>query len=195
MRVLAGGLGLGIILRALLDEPAIGFVQVVELFPDLVQWNRLHLDFLHGGALADPRVAVEAGDLLAFLAREPCARSAFADRGPAASSTLADRGPAAFDLILLDIDNGPTMLALPANEGLYAPEGLAQLRAWLAPRGVAVFWATESAPDFERALDAQAAAQWWRETIGWLPARGGRELADVLYFLTNGERFPASCEQ
>lgn len=164
VRVLAGGLGLGITLRGLLDEPAVGFVQVVELFPELVAWNRQHLKFLHGGALGDPRVEVETGDLLAFL----------------------DREPDAFDLILLDIDNGPTMLALPTNERLYTPAGLTRLLRWLAPRGVAVFWATENAPAFEHALAAQPGTRWRQETINWRPARGGRAFTDVLYFLGCG---------
>ncbi len=166
VRVLAGGLGLGITLRAILDEPAVGFVQVVELFPELVTWNRQHLAFLHRGALADARVAVETGDLLTFL----------------------DREPAAFDLVLLDIDNGPTMLALPSNERLYSPAGLARLLQWLAPGGVVVFWATETAPAFEGALAAQAGTRWWKETVGWRPARGGRKLSDQLYFLGRGAK-------
>jgi len=97
------------------------------------------------------------------------------------------RDPQPFDLILLDVDNGPTMLSLPANEGLYTPEGLTCIRRWLAPQGVAVFWATEDAAAFERALAEQAGAQWSRETVSWRTARDGREFSDVLYFLADGE--------
>jgi hypothetical protein len=79
------------------------------------------------------------------------------------------------------------MLSLPANEGLYTPEGLTCIRRWLAPQGVAVFWATEDAAAFERALAEQAGAQWSTETVTWRPARGGREFSDVLYLLADGE--------
>jgi spermidine synthase len=164
VQVLVGGLGLGITLRALLDEPVVGQVQVVELFEELVTWNREHLGFLNAGALADPRVSVTTGDVHAFLHQEP----------------------RPVDLILFDVDNGPTMLSLPANRALYTPEGLTRIRRWLAPRGVAVFWATEEATAFERALDAQAGASWSKETIDWRPERGGREFADVLYYLVAG---------
>jgi len=161
VRALVGGLGLGITLRALLDEPVVGQVHVVELFDQLVTWNRSHLAFLNGGALDDPRVSVVTCDLLGFLRQEP----------------------APFDLVLLDVDNGPTMLSLPANKGLYTSEGVALLRRWIAPGGVAVFWATEEAADFERVLAGQRGTRWFREKVGWQPARGGREFSDWLYFL------------
>lgn len=164
LRVLVGGLGLGITLRELLDSPAVGHAHVVELLEPLVAWNRARLTFLNGGALDDPRVSIETGDLLDFLEQEP----------------------QPYDLVLLDVDNGPTMLSLPANSRLYAAEGLGRLRRWLAPQSVAVFWATEVAAGFERALAEQKGALWFRETVGWRPARGGREFCDVLYFLVTG---------
>jgi hypothetical protein len=71
VRALIGGLGLGITLRALLDDPLVRQVQVVELFEELVAWNRQHLGFLNGGALDDPRVSVETAICSAFCGAIP----------------------------------------------------------------------------------------------------------------------------
>ncbi|MCK4305652.1 MAG: spermidine synthase [Candidatus Eisenbacteria sp.] len=159
-RVLLGGIGLGITLRALLAHPEVGFVQVVEIFPALLEWNRTHLGFLNGHSLDDPRVSCHAGDLLGFLA-----------------------DPLTFDLLLLDIDNGPTWLSLPSNASLYTAGGLDLIGASLAPGSVAVFWATERSPAFEDCLSSLPWGQWHREEVSWRPARGGREMTDVLYAL------------
>ena len=84
--VLVGGLGMGYTLRATLD--ALGSdaeVTVSELHPALVEWNRGVLGPLAGHPLADPRVKLVEGDVAALLRASP----------------------GAFDVVLLDVDNGP----------------------------------------------------------------------------------------
>ncbi len=179
LRVLLGGLGLGITLRALLDDPRVGHVVVVELFDQLVRWNREYVGFLNGRGLEDPRVVVHVGDLLCFLEQRP--NQDWVGQTPTGGSAARTELPASFDLLLLDIDNGPTMLSLPANDRLYADTGLALLQRWTAPGGIVLIWATERATRFEQCLERQAGLHWSQETIRWRPARGGRELSDVLY--------------
>ena len=53
-RVLVAGLGLGLTLRALLADPRVGRVEVVELLAPLVAWNR--------GALAGLNASKHAND-------------------------------------------------------------------------------------------------------------------------------------
>ena len=94
--VLLGGLGLGFTLRVALtllphDVP----VRVVELIPELVRWNRSHLAELAGHPLDDPRVTVELGDVH--------------DAIVSAKGTL--------DLLVLDIDNGPSALTQGGTRG------------------------------------------------------------------------------
>jgi spermidine synthase len=58
-RVLIGGLGMGFTLRAALDVlPPDANVEVVEIVPDIVRWNRGVLAKLAAEPLADPRVEV-----------------------------------------------------------------------------------------------------------------------------------------
>ena len=58
-RVLIGGLGLGFTLRATLEAlPEDARVEVAEIFPIVVEWNRTHLRGLQGHLLDDPRPAL-----------------------------------------------------------------------------------------------------------------------------------------
>ncbi len=123
-RVLVGGLGMGYTLAAALRGlPDDGRVDVVELVPAVIEWNRGMLGHLAGYPLRDPRVSVRPQDVAEAIAE-------------------AD---AAFDALLLDVDNGPGGLARPCNDGLYARAGLAAARSALRPGGVLAVWS--AAPD------------------------------------------------
>jgi spermidine synthase len=100
-RVLVGGLGMGFTLRAVLDQSATDAkVEVIELLPDVVAWNRGQLASLAQHPLDDPRVEVRVGDLLDCLAE---------------AGSVPGSG---FDAILLDIDNGPEAFTVRGNERL-----------------------------------------------------------------------------
>ncbi len=129
LHVLVGGLGAGHTLRAALDLPGVARVTVAELGAKVVAWNQEHFSAANGGAVDDPRVEVVVGDLARLLA------------------SSRER----FDLMLLDVDNGPGWLAAPGNARLYRPEGLAECRAALRPSGVVAVWSPSVNPTF---LDA-----------------------------------------
>lgn len=127
-RVLVGGLGMGFTLRAVLDaladRPA-ARVTVAEVFPAVVAWNRAHLGHLARQPLDDPRVEL-AGDV--------------------ADSLAASDG--AFDLVLLDVDNGPDAFTLDANRHLYSGRGVERLARALAPNGVVAVWSAADDPSY-----------------------------------------------
>jgi spermidine synthase len=175
LRVLVGGLGLGVTLQELLTCREVVLVQVVEILPVVVEWNRGPLALLNGGALQDSRVVCHVGDLLDFMG---------AQLGPVPSVGLlgASSNPP-FDLLLLDIDNGPSWLSLPGNGRLYTTDGFNVLRRCMAPRGVAVLWSTERVQDFEDCLAGLHWARWWVEEFPWQIGRGERTLCYYLYFL------------
>jgi Spermidine synthase len=137
---LIGGLGLGYTVRALLDAAADARITVAELVPEVVAWNRGPLADLAGRPLEDARVSVFAGDV--------------------AGALRASR----FDVILMDVDNGPEAVMFDGNRPLYAPDGLARTLAALAPGGIACFWAADPSPGFETVL-AAAAVAWERHEI------------------------------
>lgn len=128
LRVLVGGLGAGHTLRAALDLEGVSSVTVCEIGAKVVAWNRRW--FPNASALEDPRVEVVVADLAALLATSS----------------------ARWDLMLLDVDNGPGWLAAPGNAALYRREGLERCRTALRPGGVLAVWSPSRNPSFLRAL-------------------------------------------
>jgi len=129
--VLVGGLGMGYTLRAVLDVvPESARVTVVEIFPAVVSWNRVELAHLAREPLSDSRVAVEEADVAAVVAANP----------------------RTFDAVLLDVDNGPAAFTTAGNRRLYGPQGLAEIRRCLRPRGVLGVWSADPDPAFARRL-------------------------------------------
>jgi spermidine synthase len=165
LRVLVAGLGLGITLRELLASERIAEVVVVEILAPLVEWNRTHLAALNGQALADPRVTCVVEDVCRILTPPP--------------SPAVPR----YDLLLFDTDNGPSWLSIPANAWLYEREGLHCVEQWLAPGGVAAFWATERSAAFAEEL-TRCALAWREEIIAWEDPGSGRRLEYALYLVT-----------
>lgn len=129
--VLVGGLGMGYTLRAALDRlPADARVTVSELVPEVVTWNREHMGHLAGEPLQDPRVSVAIGDV----------------------ADLLRKGRAEFDVVLIDIDNGPEGDSHEDNNWLYSDAGLAATKSALKPGGVMTVWSTYPSDAFTRRL-------------------------------------------
>ncbi len=147
-RVLIGGLGMGFTLAAALRHlgPE-ARVEVAELIPAVVAWNRGPLAHLAGHPLADARVSVHEGDVASRIA-----------------------AGASLDAILLDVDNGPNGLTRPANDRLYSASGLARAHAALRAGGVLGVWSVAPDGEFTRRL---AAAGFEVEELR-PRARGGR---------------------
>ncbi|MEY4580479.1 MAG: hypothetical protein RL701_5182 [Pseudomonadota bacterium] len=126
-KVLIGGLGLGYSLSAALNKlPQAATVTVAELVPKVAEWNRELLGHLAEHPLRDPRVTLREVDVARVL-RE---------------------SRAAFDLILLDVDNGPEGLTRKSNDYLYSQAGLLTARAALRTRGVLGYWSSGPNEEF-----------------------------------------------
>lgn len=129
--VLVGGLGMGYTLRAVLDAVLESArVTVVEILPAIVDWNRGELAHLARRPLDDARVTVEVADVAAVITANP----------------------RTFDAVLLDVDNGPAAFTTAGNQRLYGPQGLADIRRCLRPRGVLGVWSADPDPPFARRL-------------------------------------------
>jgi len=134
-RVLIGGLGLGFTLKAVLEKAAPDLsLDIAELLPAVVEWNRTFLSGLNGALLADPRVNVLVEDV-----------------GPVLSRAVAQP----YDAILLDIDNGPTAMVQATNSGHYRAQGIQRIAHAVKPGGRVAIWSARPDHAFERRL-AQA---------------------------------------
>jgi spermidine synthase len=162
VRILIGGLGMGYTLAAALRvTDAEARIEVAELMPSVVTWNRGPLAHLAGAPLEDPRVRVLVTDVAAPI------RDA----------------EACYDAILLDVDNGPRALTSPANSWLYSPNGLAVAAAALTPGGVLAVWSAAPDASFTSRLE-RAGYKVEQVTVRARGARGGRKYH--LWLATNG---------
>ncbi|MQY08988.1 spermidine synthase family protein [Actinomadura macrotermitis] len=165
VRVAIGGLGVGFSLAEAAGTPGVAAVTVVEREPAVVGWHDGPLRPFSRGALQDPRVRVVRADLVEWIAT--------------ADATAGAGG--GFDVVCLDIDNGPHWTVTPGNARLYGREGLARLAGLLSGRGVLAVWSAGAAPGFEELLRACFA----RVRVRPVPVPRGEP--DVVY-LAGGHR-------
>ncbi|MDQ6991453.1 MAG: hypothetical protein Q9M11_06940 [Mariprofundaceae bacterium] len=131
-RVLVGGLGMGYTLAAALKHaPDDAEIVVSELVPAVVVWNRTHLSHLANHPLKDSRVHVIEGDVGALIRNKQ----------------------QYFDVILLDVDNGPEGLTRQENSALYSAKGLKMARRALRPKGVLGVWSAFPEPRFTKKMN------------------------------------------
>lgn len=131
-RILIGGLGLGFTLKRVLElANKAAIVHVAELLPEVVAWNREFLGAVNGALLDDPRVEVFATDVFNIIKRA---------------------GPLQYDVILLDVDNGPTSFIQSRNARLYDRRGFGLIHRSLKPGGRVAFWSAVEEKAFFRDL-------------------------------------------
>ncbi|MFI5805076.1 spermidine synthase [Streptomyces sp. NPDC051561] len=147
--VLIGGLGVGFSLAHAAGQERWGAITVVERERAIIGWHREGpLAAISGPALADPRVCVLEADLVAHLrspVREWGGRRTFGEDGVPGSQDT-------YDVLCLDIDNGPDWTVTDDNRNLYTPGGLAACRARLNPGGVLAVWSAQPSSAFEGAM-------------------------------------------
>lgn len=126
-RILLAGLGLGYTLAAFVRRYGGPAVEVVEKSPDVLRWYRQHFRHKVLRGADDAAVRFHRADVLELL------------------STGA--GP--WDLLVLDVDNGPEPVSGESNRRLYQAEGLLAARRQLRPRGALVLWSGFASQPFE----------------------------------------------
>ncbi len=131
-RVLVGGLGMAITLRAVLDQlPASAEVVVAELNPRIHQWCLGPLAELTAGAASDPRVRVEIADVAALIKTSPAE---------------------SFDAIIFDLYRGPHPKTDRRDDPLYGSRAIARSSAALKTGGVFAIWGENPDNSFESRL-------------------------------------------
>jgi spermidine synthase len=130
-RVLVGGLGLGFTMHEVLADSRVEECTVVEIEQAVVDWMR-DGTIAHGPKmLADERLSVVVADV---------------------GVALAEATDAAYDLVLLDVDNGPDYLVHDANDALYKEPFLHA--AHRATAQVLAVWSAAEAPQLQAAMEA-----------------------------------------
>lgn len=131
--VIIGGLGLGFTLHEVLADHRVERVAVVEIEDALVRWMR-DGTIPHGPAFfADERLHVVVADI---------------------RMAMAEATQSAYDLVLLDVDNGPGYLVYEDNAAVYKETFLAQVATALRPGGTLVIWSADESPDLAEAMES-----------------------------------------
>jgi spermidine synthase len=131
--VLIGGLGVGFSLAEACADPRPGRICVVEREQAVIDWHTrgsAPLRRFAGQGHSDPRTRILLDDILRHV------------------RTTGER----YDLLCLDIDNGPDWTVTDDNRSVYEPDGLAAIERALADRGVLSVWSATRAPGFTQRL-------------------------------------------
>ena len=127
--VVVAGLGLGYTAHEVLLDDRVQRLVVVEIEEALVGWMVPH----GPGYLADERLSVVTADI---------------------RQALAAARPESYDLVLLDVDNGPGFLVHDDNAALYRSGFLHTVAGVLRPGGAVVVWSAAESPDLRAAMTA-----------------------------------------
>ncbi|MEO8476241.1 MAG: spermidine synthase [Actinomycetota bacterium] len=129
--VVVGGLGLGYTAGAVLRDPRVRSLRVIEALGEVIGWHERGLLPLSDGLTSDRRCSLVEGDFFALLA---------------SGSPFEPRGPERSDAILVDIDHTPRHLLHPSHAAFYSLEGQRRLADRLNPGGVYALW-SDDPPD------------------------------------------------
>lgn len=135
-RVLIGGLGMGYTVKEACSCQDIVQVDVVEIEPVIIAWNRTWFKNINRDCLADERVKVIEADFYDYVRH--CENY--------------------YDLVSMDIDNGPMMLVNDHNSRVYRSEFFREISELLKPGGIFAIWSCDHDADL-----ASEAAEVFRE--------------------------------
>jgi spermidine synthase len=121
--LLIGGLGVGLSLAEAVLDARLERITVVEIEPVLIGWYE---EQLGGAAHKDARVQIVVAD-------------------------IADHDES-YDVICLDVDNGPDWTVTDTNKSLYDAAGTARLADRLTASGVLAVWSAHEVPPYEELL-------------------------------------------
>jgi len=132
-RVLIGGLGLGYTLKSVLES--VGdktTIEVAEMIPEVIEWNRSYLKNLNGSLLEHPQVETRLVDV---------------------TQLIQEAEPHTYDAILLDVDNGPNAMVADSNASLYSNNGIRSICRALKKEGRLIVWSAGPDHGFEKRLE------------------------------------------
>ena len=128
--VVAGGLGLGYTAHAVLEDPRVRTLTIIEALPEVIEWHQRGLVPLGSQLSSDERCHFIHGDFFKL-----------------ASSTSQGFDPQfpgqRYHAILLDIDHSPRHVLHPDHAVFYKVDGIRNLKSHLHDEGVFAMWSND----------------------------------------------------
>lgn len=164
--VVVGGLGLGYTARAVLKDPRVRSLQVVETLDEVIGWHQRGLLPLSHELTSDRRCNLVNGDFFAMVA---------------AGSSFGPGTPDRYDAVLVDIDHTPRHLLHPSHAPFYEPEGQRRLAGRLNPGGVYALWSDDPPDEGYVSVVEQAFPSCEAHVITFPNPLTGGEAANTVY--------------
>jgi spermidine synthase len=130
--VVVGGLGLGYTARAVLEDPRVRSLYVVETLGQVIEWHERHLLPLSETLTSDPRCHLVEGDFFAKVA---------------GGGGFGPDAPVRLHVVLVDIDHTPRHVLHPSHASFYESDGLRDLVGLLHPGGAFGLWSDDPPDD------------------------------------------------
>lgn len=165
--VVVGGLGLGYTAVAVLDDPRVRSVTVVEALPEVIAWHRAGLLPASDRLVGDPRVVLRCADFFAQVAD-----------GDGLDPECPGRR---YDAVLVDIDHAPDHVLAPAHAGFYEAAGLRRLLPSLREDGVLGLWSDRPPLDAFGVVLGEVFSRDWAEVVPFPNPLTGSQSANTVY--------------
>jgi spermidine synthase len=164
--VVVGGLGLGYTAQAVLQDPRVRSLHVVEALAEVIEWHERHLLPLSPALLDDARCHLVQGDFFAMVA---------------GGHGFGPGLPHEVHAVLVDIDHTPHHLLHPSHAPFYAVEGLRRLAGRLVPGGVFALWSDEPPDDGYLAVVRDVFSSCEAHVVRFPNHHTGGEAANTVY--------------
>jgi spermidine synthase len=137
LRVMVGGLGLGYTCAAVIDDPRVAQVQVIEFLTQVIDWLQAGLVPLSPQLADETRLSIVRGDVYQTLLADPSTEEPVAEL---------------WDAILIDVDHSPDDPLASVNQDFYSEFGLKQAVRHLNNNGVLALWSYAGNHQLEEAM-------------------------------------------
>ncbi len=165
--VVVGGLGLGYTARAVLENPGVRSLFVVDALAEVIEWHQQGLLPLGKQLTGDRRCRFVNGDFFAM--------------SHSAEGFDPETPGRCFDAVLVDIDHSPKNLLHPRHAALYEPAGIVSLAAHLKRGGVFALWSNDPPDEAFTAVLAGVFATAMAHVVTFDDAYGERGASNTVY--------------
>ncbi len=137
LRIMVGGLGLGYTCAAVIDDPRVAQVHVIEFLTQVIDWLQAGLVPLSPQLADETRLSIVRGDVYQTLLADPSTEEPVAEL---------------WDAILIDVDHSPDDPLASLSHGFYSEVGLRQATRHLSTQGVLALWSYAGNQELEDAM-------------------------------------------